>query len=152
MSGQNKKYKMKSKSILAVIIFGLMFLWFQKISAQTTEQGTLTILASPGIDSLVRLHTAYNEAFPIISGFRIQIFYESGNQALDDCEKVQEEFSSKYDNIKAYIIFAAPYYRVRVGDFRTRLEAEKFLQRISRKYPNAWVIKDEINLPVLLTN
>jgi hypothetical protein len=74
---------------------------------------------------------------------------DSGNEALMKAEEAKETFTEKYDHINAYLIFSAPYYRIRVGDFRTRLEAEKFLQKISRNYPNAWVIKDEINFPEL---
>ena len=65
-------------------------------------------------------------------------------------EFVKIEFEEEYEDVPAYITFGEPYYRVRVGDFRTRLDAEKFLQRIYRTYPNAWVTRDKINLPVLL--
>ena len=54
-----------------------------------------------------------------------------------------------YPEIPAYVSWKAPNYRVRVGDFRSRLEAEKVLQSILIGYPNAWVIKDEINFPVM---
>jgi len=121
------------------------------VLAFTQTNGEVNVYSEPGIDSLVQLHIAYNQAFPIIPGYRIQIFMESGNQALSDCENVEQKFLEKYENMPVYITFSAPYYRVRVGDFRTRLEAEKFLRRINRKYPSAWVIKDEINLPELST-
>lgn len=118
-------------------------------NGQSYNQGELFIHADPRIDSLVKLHIAYNEVFSVMPGYRIQIFMESGNQALSTAEEVKATFSDKYIDIPAYLIFAAPYYRVRVGDFRTRLQAEKFLQEINRKYPNAWVIKDDINFPQL---
>lgn len=134
------------------LFFGIVIMLSVAMQAQTKDEGTVNIYAGPGIDSLVQLHIAYNRAYPIIPGYRIQIFMESGNRALTDCEEVQRDFLEKYDNIPAYITFSAPYYRVRIGDFRTRLEAEKFLHRINYKYPNAWVIKDEINLPELTIN
>ncbi len=133
-------------------LFGMVIMLSLAMQAQTKNDGALKIYAGPGIDSLVQLHIAYNQAYPIIPGYRIQIFMESGNQALTDCEDVQQKFLEKYDNVPAYITFSAPYYRVRIGDFRTRLDAERFLRRISYKYPNAWVIKDEINLPELTIN
>ena len=132
-------------------LFVIVFLLPLLLSGQSQNEGTVRIHGEPAIDSLVRLHVAYNQTFPTIPGYRIQIFMESGNRALANCEEVEAEFLEKYEDIPTYITFSAPYYRVRVGDFRTRLEAEKFLQRINRKYPNAWVIKDEINLPDLPT-
>lgn len=139
---------MKISKYLVLFLFVLAYQCY----GQMEYQGQVTINSDPRIDNLVKLHTAYNEAFPVISGYRIQIFMKSGNEALNMAEVVKATFIRKYENVNAYLIFVAPYYRVRVGDFRTRLEAEKFLLQISRKYPNAWVIKDEINFPELSNN
>ena len=104
------------------------------------------------VEKLLQLHIAYNMAFPVMPGYRIQLFMQSGNTALEKAEKVTEKFEGKYDNIPAYITFGEPYYRVRIGDFRTRLEAIKFLNKIQRNYPQAWVVKDKINYPSLPKN
>jgi len=130
-----------------ILILMLLLSW--AIYGQQELNGYLKIEANPKIENLVQMHIAYNEAFPVMPGFRIQIFMESGNEALSQAETVKENFTKKFSDVDPYLIFAAPYYRVRVGDFRTRIEAEKFLQKISRTYPNAWVIKDEINFPGL---
>ena len=135
---------MKKIIILSVLVAGVFF-----ANAQTDKQGEVIIYTDPVIDNLLQLHIAYNDAFPVMPGYRIQIFFESGNQALNNAEEVKNKFVEKFNSTKAYLQFGAPYYRVRVGDFRTRLEAEKFLSKINRKYPNAWIIKDEINFPVL---
>ena len=116
------------------------------------EAGYLRIYADPRIDSLLALHVEYNENFPVMDGYRIHIFMESGNDALQQAEKEKEDFEGLYEGVPAYITFGEPYYRVRVGDFRTRLDANNFLQKISRNYPHAWVIKDKINLPSLPEN
>ena len=136
---------MKLKKYLVVLF--ILTTWM--VYGQNENQGNISVNSDPRIDELVKLHVAYNKAFPFMPGYRIQIFMESGNEALNQAEKVKEVFNDKYKNNNAYLIFVAPYYRVRVGDFRTRLEAEKFLQQIIKKYPNAWVIKDEINFPEL---
>lgn len=128
---------------IGISIFSLVLV------AQQYNEGELSINADPRIDCLVQLHIAYNAEYPVIDGYRIHIFIKSGNEALTNAEEVKMEFEEKYEKIPAYITFGEPYYRVRVGDFRTRLEAEKFLQRISRTYPNAWVTSDKINLPVI---
>jgi len=131
------------------VYFTLVFVFFAIIALAQYENETTVINSDPRIDSLLELHIAYNEHHPAIDGYRIHIFIKSGNEALVNAEEVKLEFEEKYENIPAYITFGEPYYRVRVGDFRTRLEAERFLQKINRTYPNAWVTKDKINLPVL---
>lgn len=129
--------------ILGICISSMMLV------AQQDNDGEISINADPRIDNLVQLHIAYNEEYPVIDGYRIHVFLKSGNEALVDAEEVKLEFEEKYEDVPAYITFGEPYYRVRVGDFRTRLEAEKFLQKINRTYQNAWVTRDKINLPVL---
>ena len=137
---------LKMNKILTIIIFCTTVLI---LSGQDNPYAVGNIYTDPRIDELVELHISYNEEFPILEGYRIQLFMESGNEALTKAEDVKEKFEDRYDKIPAYITFGEPYYRVRVGDFRTRLEAEKFLDRINRVYRNAWVTLDIINLPVL---
>jgi len=129
-----------------IVILTILLLLFTGItSAQNTNR------EDSRIDSLLQLHIAYNATFPEMPGYRIQLFMESGNTALEKAEKMTERFQEKYDKIPAYITFGEPYYRVRIGDFRTRLEAIKFLDKIQRLYPQAWVVKDKINFPALST-
>ncbi len=103
-----------------------------------------TVLAQYERLRLIILENPDNKAIP---GFRIQIFFDSGSNSSDRARNAREQFQMKFPDIPAYISWKAPNYRVRVGDFRTRLEAEKALQQIMTEYPNAWVIKDEINFP-----
>ena len=60
------------------------------------------------------------------------------------------EFNSKHPKIEAYLMFQEPNYKVRVGDFRSRMDAQRFLHKITEDYPNAFIVKDnEINYPNL---
>lgn len=115
--------------------------------AQETNQNSTVVIADARIDSLVNLHIEHNKRYPVFQGYRIQILKASGNDALTLTEGAKAKFMKKYTDAPVYLTFDEPYYRVRVGDFRTRLEAEKFLKKISRKYPGAWVIQDYINFP-----
>jgi len=96
------------------------------------------------IDSVLRLNYMQNKKYPTIPGYRIQIYKGSGNNALDKALEVKSRFEQRYGGVKAYVTFNEPYYRVRVGDFRSRLDAIRFLDRIKHRYPLAWEIKDEI--------
>lgn len=101
------------------------------------------------IDSLLKLHKEYNSHYNSIEGYRIQIFKGSGNNALENAENIIDEFSEKHEETTAYISFMEPYYRIRIGDYRTRLDALNFLRKIKNTYPSAFVIQNEIELIVL---
>jgi hypothetical protein len=59
-------------------------------------------------------------------------------------------FKAKYSKVGAYLTFQEPNYRIRVGDFRSRMDAQRFLHKITDAYPNAFIVKDnEINYPSL---
>lgn len=99
------------------------------------------------IDTILILNYQQNKRFPTIPGYRIQIFKGSGNNALNKALKVKNNFEKRY-RVPAYITFNEPYYRVRVGDFRTHMQSIHFLEIIKWRYPLAWEIKDNISLGI----
>lgn len=137
---------------LFVII--LLFV-FSFASGQSRQEGYLRIIQEPAIDSLLmRNQQIYMQLTEreqgYMDGYRIQIFMESGNDAIDHAEEVIENFHADYPDIEAYLTYRQPYYRVRIGDFRDRLEAEGFLRRISRNYGQAFVVREKIRPPKLM--
>ena len=141
---------MKLKWIL-VVALGVLSVLFS--NAQSAD-GAITIVQDPVIDTLLDRHVEMNKALLEdednygINGFRIQIFEESGNKSSTHAREVIAEFSEKYPETPAYLTWQAPNFKVRVGDFATRMQAEGFLQKIKKDYPIAWVIKDKIKFPI----
>jgi hypothetical protein len=55
---------------------------------------------------------------------------------------------SKYPELKSYTQFALPnYYKVRVGNFRTKTEATKLYLLVTKAFPDAYLVPDYINFP-----
>ncbi len=134
----------KRKEFFVVAMFLLMAgALFAQDSLQAVHED---FIGDARIDTLLQLHKLQNKKFPVIPGYRIQIYKESGNAALNNALTIRDKFEKRY-NVPAYITFNEPYYRVRVGDFRTRLDAIRFLGEIKRAYPLAWEIKDDIQIP-----
>jgi hypothetical protein len=133
------------KKLVGIIFF--LVIISGNMTAQNTNENNSVVISNARIDTLVQLHIEHNKKYPVVQGYRIQILMASGNDALDITEEAKTIFLEKYPNTPAYLTFDEPDYRVRVGDFRTRLNAEKFLDKINRKYPGAWVIQDYINFP-----
>lgn len=133
------------------MLFYILFLTFPLFS-QVTDTGSLVIICDPRIDLLVKTHKSINNQYPLIPGWRVQIFFESGTQSKILAKEVMNEFNEKFSDTKSYLIFVSPYYKVVAGDFRTRMDAEKFLDEIQKDYPSAFVTRDEINFPDLEKN
>ena len=111
--------------------------------------GEIHIYQDPRVDTLLQLHKDLNVKSPRIDGWRVNIFFETGNNSKKLAMEAKAGFVQKYPNVPSYLVFQEPYYKIRVGDYRTQLEAEKFLKIIAAEYPNAFVVEDKINFPEL---
>ncbi|MCD6180496.1 MAG: SPOR domain-containing protein [Bacteroidales bacterium] len=133
----------KTKYVLFTICVVLQL----SVSAQTESLKDIfpPLSKEQRLDSLIMLHKELNAINSSIPGYRIQIYFESGNYSKSKAVEVKKAFESDYLGYSAYISFNEPYYRVRVGDFRTKIEAVGFLKKILRKYPNAFEVKDMIS-------
>jgi hypothetical protein len=138
-----------------ILITGLFIITSLVTVAQHQDDGSVVVIQNSLVDSVLldyevlRLKIMENPDNKAIAGFRIQIFFDSGLNSSDRAKQVRDEFLMKYPEIPAYVNWKAPNYRVRVGDFRSRLEAERTMQLIMIDYPSAWISKDEINFPVI---
>jgi len=128
--------------------FVLIFSFFLLISGLSQAQtGNAEIIAEPGIDQLVDKHIFLNRHQSTLEGWRVQIFFDSGANSKKRATDALNRFNTLHPGISAYLSFKEPYYRVRVGDFRTRLEAEGLMKTIRDNYPNAFATADKINSP-----
>jgi hypothetical protein len=134
-------------------IFAVIGLFLLSASGLFAQDGRVTVVQDSRVDSIlsqyqaIRMRYLENPDTKGVPGYRIQVFFDSGSNSSDRAREARDSFIFKFPEIPAYISWKAPNYRVRAGDFRTRLEAERVLQQITPEYPNAWVIKDEINFP-----
>lgn len=127
---------------------GFLFLivCIHSISAQ--ERGVVQVTKDPQIDSLIAKRLALSKNNRLgssieISGFRVQIFSGLERQ-LAYAE--QAKFKIRFPAYNVYISYLQPNYRVRVGDFRTRLEAEKFMNELKRVYSSMFIFSETIIL------
>lgn len=121
--------------------------WVPSTYAQTRTyggQGTTTLVGdAPKAEQLVRKHIEFNERTRTIPGYRIQIAALSGSNSKTQAFTLKERFMETFEDCDAYVIFDEPNFRVKVGNFRTRLEAYAYLQRIKDLYPGT-IVKDNI--------
>ena len=113
-------------------------------AGRSLKDGTVTIEQNMALRKIVRKHISVNSNKS--QGWRVQIYFGSGQKALNKAKRVKENFLYKYgDTYNAYIIYDAPYFKVRTGDFRTKAEALKFKQEISKHFNSTWIVDDKVN-------
>ena len=87
-----------------------------------------------------------------LTGYRVRIFFDNKRTARAESERILSEFRNMHHDVQAYRSYANPYFKVTVGDFRTRSEAKAFLTKIRKNFPSAFIVKEPINYPVLDRN
>jgi len=102
---------------------------------------------SAAISSIMKKNIKVNEAKPKVSGYRIQVFSVSGVNSKDKVNKEKAEYLLKNKDANIYIVYQSPYFKLRIGDYRDKLEAQYHLQEIIKDYPFAFTVKDEVNIP-----
>jgi hypothetical protein len=79
-------------------------------------------------------------------GYRVQLHF--GNDR-EKAREVKVRFLQQFPDCPAYESYQQPNFRIRVGDFRSKLEANRFLKRVQSTFPAAFSVPDQIRLPVL---
>ena len=102
-------------------------------------------------DSIYAVMNAHmnNNSGRTLSGYRIRIFFDNKQSARVASEEALKKFESLFHDVVAYRSYANPYFKVTVGDFRTKSEAMSYLERIRREFPSAFVVKENIAFPVV---
>ncbi|PWS30974.1 SPOR domain-containing protein [Pedobacter paludis] len=126
--------------------------------ASFAQKGEVTEIKDPQIDSLIakRLEVyktggdVIKSNKPIVSGYgyRVQIFYGSDRREVFN---QQARFKGSYPKLNTYIVYKEPNYYVRVGDFRTRLEAQRLINELRPTFPTLFIFREKINAPTLET-
>ena len=95
------------------------------------------LIQDPKIDQLLKEKRKINIGLVSNETYKIQIFY--GNSY--DSKKRLQEFKIEFKDLDGTIVYTNPNYKVGVGSFETRIEVEKAMIEIKKKYPTALIIK-----------
>ena len=115
-----------------------------------TDGGMVRMDQDQSIDSLLSRHILANKNYNGFEGFRIQIFNGSGRTAREMANEARARFISEFLPNESYLIFEPPnYFKVRIGDYRTRRDAFIDFLAIKKEFPDAYIVPDRIIFPDL---
>lgn len=122
------------KTSQAFLLFTIVFAVNGRITAQNNN---VEVNQDPKFEQLLNEKRKINSNLSYSDRYKIQIY----NGASEGAKKTLTEFRQEFKTIDATIIFNTPNYKVWVGNFRTRMEAERNLIDIQKKYKTVFLIK-----------
>ena len=133
------------KKILFIFI-ALPFILVAQRDTTLNENKEITSVNEQGIDALVHKYENILKAKNGVEGWRVQLLFKAKQKEI---MQLKIDFINLYPEIPAYLEYDAPYYRVRVGNFITKIEAIKIKHQISKNFPGAYPVPEIINLSQL---
>lgn len=107
---------------------------FMNLSAQGSN---VSLNQDQKFEQLLNEKRKINSSITVTDRYKIQIY----NGDSDSAKKTLSEFRKEFKNYDGTIVFSTPTYKVWVGNFKSRIESERNLAEIKKKYPNSFVIK-----------
>ena len=120
------------KDLLKPCFIILLFFNFLTLFAQE-----VTLNQDPKFEQLLAEKRKVNSSITINNRYKIQIF----NGSSEESKKTLIQFKKDNKNYDATIVFSTPLYKVWIGNFKTRIEAERNLNLLKKSYPNSIIIK-----------
>jgi len=112
------------------------------------SQDNVSIHSDPRLDTLLQRSLKIAEAGPATHGYRIQLYSGSNRQMAN---QIKSQFMQTYSDYRAYLVYAQPYFKIRVGDFHNRAEALKLFNslKMDERFKVVLIVPDKIELPPL---
>lgn len=103
------------------------------------QEGTVIINQDQEIENLLQIKKSIETS---LNRYKIQIYSGLSRSAA---ESARTEFSGNYSDWPSSIEYETPNYKIWVGDFRSRLEADRALIRIKKTFMNAFIFEPKKN-------
>ena len=148
-AGKNTRNAMARmlKATITSILFCVLLSYSSGGWAQSS--GKVRIQADPRLETELQKEIEHNDSTEI-KGYRIQIYF--GNNRTE-AEKIERKFKNLFPDYKneTYLRYYQPYWRVRIGNYYRKIDAQNLLHQLTEEFENVLLIKDEIELPEIKT-
>ena len=131
-----------------LILFLSVFPFYVNAQSDTTFSSNSELLSinERGINALVNKYERILQSKNGVDGWRVQLKFKAKEAEILD---LKLQFIRLYPNIPVLLEYEEPYYRIRVGNCRTKLEAIKIKNQISKRFPDAYPVPEIINFSQL---
>jgi hypothetical protein len=111
-----------------------------KINRAESGKGSVQVIQDASITERIGFSTKVDPdvvaRFVEMSGYRIQVFVGNNQRASkNECYNKEAEIKSTFPDLSTYVVFTAPFWRLRVGDFQSQPEAQRILSKLRSTFP-----------------
>ena len=110
-------------------------------SREKGNKATVTVRQSPEIKEAFNRQVAANASKRVVV-YRIRIYNDNKQNARSASESAMNRFKAMYPGVAAYRTYVNPFFKVTVGNFHSRPEADRMLQQLRGSFPTAFVVKE----------
>jgi hypothetical protein len=110
-------------------------------SREKGNKATVTVRQSPEIKEAFNRQVAANASKRVVV-YRIRIYNDNKQNARSASESAMNRFKAMYPGVAAYRSYVNPFFKVTVGNFHSRPEADRMLQQLRGSFPTAFVVKE----------
>src|SRR5215831_224427 len=126
-------------------IFIIVFIFFVGTTCYAAD--TIIVHKDPRLDILTKKQSEVNKrtsgmtSSGLYKGYRLQVL---STRSREDAFKLKTQLLKMFPSQQAYVVFQSPYFKVRVGNFIHKPDAESFKTKLSKTMQNAYIVEDAI--------
>jgi len=117
-----------------------IFILIISIVSFLSAKAQVSVVEDYNVQSVMDQYAATNRMNSIVLGWRIQLMATTDRRKMEDAK---EDFMTKYPFLKIDWVHAAPYYKLLVGAYQTKLEAARVIYQVKPDYPGAYPAQDQ---------
>jgi uncharacterized protein YxjI len=125
------KILLLKRSIFAVSVWGFCM---TNLYSQT---GNTSVSQDSKFEQMLAEKRKINTSITVNDRYKIQVF----NGDSETSKKTLVDFKKTFTNLDATIVFSTPSYKVWAGNFKSRIEGERNLAEVKKRFPNAFLIR-----------
>ena len=74
--------------------------------------------------------------------WRVQIYFGTGAKGRNKAQTIRTKFENKYPDIPTEIVFEEPYFKLRVGEYDNKFDADRLKHKIKDDFENTFIIEE----------
>ena len=133
---------------------------FDALSRHGVGEGEVVVHQSAAIERLIgermagaNVETTDSVAYLRIQGYRTQVFSGNNQRASkDEAFNKEKEIKELFPDVPTYVSYNAPFWKLRVGDFRSHEEAYHMMRQLMAAFPKygkeMYIVREEIKIPL----